>query len=89
MNIFNWMKDEIKAVLETMAGSEGWPEGLPFDRITAEPPRDASHGDIATNAAMVLAKPVGAKPRAIAEPLAEALNRALESVTVREGKRHA
>ncbi|WP_281685438.1 arginine--tRNA ligase [Thalassobaculum salexigens] len=84
MNIFNWMKDEIKAVLETMAGSEGWPEGLPFDRITAEPPRDASHGDIATNAAMVLAKPVGAKPRAIAEPLAEALNRldAVDSVEV-------
>ena len=84
MNIFNWMKDEIKAVLETMSASEGWPEGLPFDRITAEPPRDASHGDIATNAAMVLAKPVGTKPRAIAEPLAEALNRldAVDSVEV-------
>ncbi|WPZ32972.1 arginine--tRNA ligase [Thalassobaculum sp. OXR-137] len=84
MNIFNWMKDEIKAVLENMAVQEGWPEGLPFDRITAEPPRDASHGDIATNAAMVLAKPVGAKPRAIAEPLAEALKGldAVDSVEV-------
>lgn len=84
MNIFNWMKDEIKAVLESMAAAEGWPEGLPFDRITAEPPRDASHGDIATNAAMVLAKPVGTKPRAIADPLAEALNRleAVDSVEV-------
>jgi arginyl-tRNA synthetase len=67
-----------------MAAAEGWPEGLPFDRITAEPPRDASHGDIATNAAMVLAKPVGTKPRAIADPLAEALNRleAVDSVEV-------
>ena len=84
MNIFNWMKDEIKAVLENMAVQEGWPEGLPFDRITAEPPRDAAHGDIATNAAMVLAKPVGTKPRAIAEPLAEALNGldAVDSVEV-------
>ena len=84
MNIFNWMKDEIKAVLEKAAAAEGWPEGLPFDRITAEPPRDASHGDIATNAAMVLSKPVGTKPRAIAEPLAEALNKleAVESVEV-------
>ena len=84
MNIFNWMKDEIKAVLESMAAAEGWPEGLPFDRITAEPPRDASHGDIATNAAMVLAKPVGTKPRAIADPLAEALNKldAVDSVEV-------
>lgn len=73
MNIFNSVKDEIKVVLENIAAREGWPEGLPFDRITAEPPRDPSHGDIATNAAMVLAKPVGTKPRAIAEPLAEAL----------------
>lgn len=79
MNIFNWMKDEVKTALEAMAGTEGWPEGLPFDRITAEPPRDPSHGDIATNAAMVLAKPVGMKPRAIAEPLAQALQ-ALEAV---------
>ena len=39
------------------------------DKITAEPPKDASHGDIATNAAMVLAKPVGQKPRDIAEAL--------------------
>lgn len=84
MNIFNWLKDEIKAILENSAAREGWPEGLPFDRITAEPPRDPSHGDIATNAAMVLAKPVGSKPRAIAEPLAEALQAldAVESVEV-------
>lgn len=84
MNIFNWLKDEIKAILESSAAREGWPEGLPFDRITAEPPRDPSHGDIATNAAMVLAKPVGSKPRAIAEPLAEALQAldAVESVEV-------
>jgi len=79
MNIFNWMKDDIIKTLEQTAGREGWPEGLPIDRITAEPPRDPSHGDIATNAAMVLAKPVGTKPRAIAEPLAEAL-RALDAV---------
>lgn len=79
MNIFNWMKDEIKTVLKDMATREGWSDGLPIDRITAEPPRDPSHGDIATNAAMVLAKPVGTKPRAIAEPLAEAL-RGLDTV---------
>jgi arginyl-tRNA synthetase len=84
MNIFNWMKDEIKAVLESMAAKEGWPEGLPFDRITAEPPRDAAHGDISTNAAMVLAKPLGSKPRAIADPLAAGLTAldAVESVEV-------
>ena len=38
-----------------------------LSRVTAEPPRDPSHGDIATNAAMVLAKPLGQKPRELAE----------------------
>jgi arginyl-tRNA synthetase len=46
------------------------PEKLDFSAITAEPPRDPAHGDIATNAAMVLAKAAGRKPRDIAEPLA-------------------
>ena len=40
---------------------------LPMDRIVVEPPRDASHGDLATNAAMVLAKGLGKNPRQIAE----------------------
>ncbi|PZP10971.1 MAG: arginine--tRNA ligase, partial [Sphingomonas hengshuiensis] len=38
--------------------------------VTVEPPRDASHGDLATNAAMVLAKPAGMNPRAAAELVA-------------------
>ena len=45
------------------------PAKLDFSAITAEPPRDPAHGDIATNAAMVLAKAAGKKPRDIAEPL--------------------
>ena len=49
------------------------PEGLSFDAITVEPPRDAAHGDMATNAAMVLAKPARMKPRDIAEKVAEKL----------------
>ena len=73
MNIFNDLKIKIRAILQEMADRENWPADLPLDRITAEPPRDPSHGDIATNAAMVLAKPIGTKPRAIAEPLAAAL----------------
>ncbi len=48
-------------------------DGLPIAAITVEPPRDESHGDLATNAAMVLAKPLKSNPRAIAEKLAEAL----------------
>ncbi|MEM7441461.1 MAG: arginine--tRNA ligase [Pseudomonadota bacterium] len=49
------------------------PDGLNFSNVTVEPPRDALHGDMATNAAMVLAKPAGAKPRDIADALAAKL----------------
>ncbi|MEQ8818043.1 MAG: arginine--tRNA ligase [Thalassobaculum sp.] len=73
MNVFNQFREKIQAALEALAKREGWPEGLPFERVTVEPPRDPSHGDISTNAAMLLAKPVGSNPRAIAGPLAEVL----------------
>ena len=43
------------------------PPGLPRSNVTVEPPRDPSHGDLSTNAAMVLAKPAGMNPRAVAE----------------------
>lgn len=51
--------------------------GAPVDlsRITVEPPRDASHGDLATNAAMVLAKPTGQNPRALAERIVAELSK--------------
>ena len=74
MNVFNQFREKIQAALEDLARREGWPDGLPFDRVTVEPPRDPSHGDIATNAAMLFAKPVGVPPRAIAGPLAAALH---------------
>jgi arginyl-tRNA synthetase len=51
------------------------PEGLVLDAITAEPPRDPSHGDIATNAAMVLAKPAQMNPRDVAKLIAEELEK--------------
>ncbi len=79
MNVFNQFREKIQSALEELARRQGWPEGLPFDRVTVEPPRDSSHGDIATNAAMLLAKPIGSNPRAIAGPLAEALS-ALDEV---------
>jgi arginyl-tRNA synthetase len=47
--------------------------GLDFARVTVEPPRDPAHGDIATNAAMVLAKDAGKKPRELAEAIAQKL----------------
>ncbi|HKJ61020.1 MAG TPA: arginine--tRNA ligase [Hyphomicrobiales bacterium] len=48
------------------------PEDLDTGRVTVEPPRDASHGDIASNAAMILAKPAGMAPRDLAEHFAKA-----------------
>ncbi len=73
MNFFNTFRDIVISKLEELAGAGQLPSGLDFARVTVEPPRDPSHGDMATNAAMVLAKPAGKPPRAIAEPLAEAL----------------
>ncbi len=45
------------------------PPGLPRGNVSVEPPRDPAHGDLATNAAMVLAKPAGTNPRALAEKI--------------------
>lgn len=69
MNLFANLEARLKTHLASMVVDGQLPEGLPIDRITVEPPRDASHGDFATNAAMVLAKPAKTNPRALAEQL--------------------
>ena len=69
MNPYRHFVDEIEAALRAMQAVGELPEGLDFSAITAEPPRDPAHGDIATNAAMVLAKAARKKPRDIAEAL--------------------
>ena len=69
MNLYATLETRLKSHLSEMVESGRLPEGLPLDRITVEPPRDASHGDFATNAAMVLAKPAKTNPRALAEDL--------------------
>ena len=56
----------LNAVLDALEAEGGLPLGLDRRNITVEPPRDASHGDLATNAAMVLAKTAGTNPRALA-----------------------
>jgi len=73
MNFFKHFQNEIIKALEEMSAAGQLPEGLDFSRVSTEPPRDASHGDVATNAAMVLAKAAKMKPRDIAEILAEKL----------------
>ncbi|MDA0239526.1 MAG: arginine--tRNA ligase [Proteobacteria bacterium] len=80
MNLFHQIKDDVIAVLDGLAASGGLPAGLDYARISVEPPRDVSHGDISTNAAMVLAKPAGMNPRELAGSIAEGMA-TLEFVT--------
>lgn len=63
----------VHAICAVLAAEGQWPAGIDFSRVVVEPPRDASHGDMATNAAMVLAKEAKAKPRELADRFAEKL----------------
>ena len=63
----------VHAICAALAAEGNWPAGIDFARVVVEPPREASHGDMATNAAMVLAKEAKAKPRDLAEKFAEKL----------------
>ena len=73
MNLFADIRAVVITCLDQMVTEGALPEGLSFANVTVEPPRDAAHGDMATNAAMVLAKAAGQKPRDIAETLANKL----------------
>jgi arginyl-tRNA synthetase len=63
----------VHAVCSALAADGGWPAGIDLSRVVVEPPRDAAHGDMATNAAMVLAKEAKTKPRDLAEQIASRL----------------
>ncbi|MXO66498.1 arginine--tRNA ligase [Altericroceibacterium endophyticum] len=64
---------KIDAVLDALEAEAVLPAGTPRGNVAVEPPRDPSHGDLATNAAMVLAKQAKTNPRALAEKLVEKL----------------
>jgi arginyl-tRNA synthetase len=83
MNIFKTFESDIRTLLGELAAAGRIPAGLDLSRVTVEPPREASHGDLSTNAAMVLAKPAGMKPRDLAEMLVERL-KARPDVTAAE-----
>ncbi len=76
---FSFIKDQLVSILKGYDLSEGF-EG----RITVEPPKDLSHGDMATNAAMVLCKQVGQNPRQFAEDLKQKLEKisGIESIDI-------
>ncbi|WP_375550253.1 arginine--tRNA ligase [Rhodophyticola porphyridii] len=70
MHLFTDIRALVLQSLDALVAEQVLPGGLEMRNVTVEPPRDAAHGDMATNAAMVLAKPAGMKPRDIAEALA-------------------
>jgi arginyl-tRNA synthetase len=72
-HLFAELLARVRAACAVLAAETGWPEGIDLSRIVVEPPREASHGDMATNAAMVLAKEAKSKPRDLAEQIAARL----------------
>ena len=72
-NVFNDFADDVRALVKELHPAV---EDRTLARVAVEPPRDAAHGDLATNAAMVVAKPLGMKPRDVAEGLVERLRAA-------------
>ena len=81
MNIFTDFRARIESAISS-ALSDNNGISLDLSRLTVEPPRDASHGDISTNAAMLLAKPLGQKPRDLAEKIALELEKDIDVETV-------
>jgi arginyl-tRNA synthetase len=84
MNVFNQFDKVVKTTIEGIVAAGALPDGLDLSRVKVEPPRDPEHGDLSTNAAMVIAKPAGQKPRDIAELLAGRLedHEDIEAVTI-------
>jgi arginyl-tRNA synthetase len=72
-NIFAAVLDKVRAANNALVADGVLPHATDQSRIVVEPPREAAHGDMATNAAMVLAKDAGKKPRELAEAIAAKL----------------
>jgi arginyl-tRNA synthetase len=72
-NIFAVVLDKVHAACQALVADGLLPAGIDQSRVQVEPPREAAHGDAATNAAMVLAKDAGKPPRALAQALADKL----------------
>ena len=70
MNPFHELLDAVRAALGRLAERGELPAGLDLSRIGVEPPRDPAHGDAATNAALILAKPAGTQPLELGRALA-------------------
>ncbi len=83
MNLFKTLRADVLSAIQALAAKGDLPDGLDLSRVQVDPPREQAHGDLAVNAAMVLAKPAGKPPRELAELLAEQL-RAMPAVNTVE-----
>lgn len=81
MNLFRHFGDEVQRSLERLAAAGRLPSGMNAGRVAVDPPRETGHGDVTTNAAMVLAKDARMKPRDLATLIAEELGRADQVVS--------
>jgi len=72
-NIFAAVLDKVRAANDALIADGVLPAGIDQSRIVVEPPRESAHGDMATNAAMVLAKGAASNPRPLAEAIAAKL----------------
>ncbi|MFC7050811.1 arginine--tRNA ligase [Emcibacter nanhaiensis] len=82
MNIYKDLQNKIKVIVEDLSASGDLPEGLDLSHMTLESPRDPSHGDMATNVAMILTKQAKMNPRQIAELVATKLETLEEVASV-------
>jgi arginyl-tRNA synthetase len=82
MNVFTLFTEHVRSAAEALAAAGTFARPPELERIVVEPPRDAAHGDLATNAAMVLAKDAGLKPRELALRLAAELGKRAEITKV-------
>jgi arginyl-tRNA synthetase len=73
LHLFADVLARVRAICAALATDGNWAAGADLSRVVVEPPRDASHGDMATNAAMVLAKDAKLKPRELADAIAARL----------------
>jgi arginyl-tRNA synthetase len=82
MTLYIRFAAHLNAALDALVATGDLPAGLERRAVTVEPPRDVTHGDLATNAAMVLAKPAATNPRALAEKIAAQLEQLDEVASV-------
>ncbi|MEN3972007.1 arginine--tRNA ligase [Sphingomicrobium sp. XHP0235] len=80
MSLYARFQSSLDDILDALVADGVLPDGLKRGGVAVEPPRDPAHGDLATNAAMVLAKPAGTNPRALAGDIAARLEK-LDGVT--------